>query len=99
VGSIVAEPFRLLERGSQTAAFPLEAWFPRRKSGSNVQEVHMSIQITGSYVGNKRIEIKHGPTGSMIITGHHFFAYGSRSSRFGLLYAYGDVNRCRTGWD
>jgi len=28
----------------------------------------MSIQITGRYVGNKRIEIKHGPTGSMIIT-------------------------------
>jgi uncharacterized OsmC-like protein len=28
----------------------------------------MSVHITGRYVGNKRIELKHGPTGSTIIT-------------------------------
>ena len=28
----------------------------------------MSIHITGRYLGNKRVELKHGPTGSTIIT-------------------------------
>jgi putative redox protein len=28
----------------------------------------MSVHVTGRYLGNKRVELKHGPTGSTIIT-------------------------------